>query len=136
MLIATDFAGLFLYDGDRIRPFRTEVDRYICDNQLYTVAANEDCLALGTVLNGVVLLDKDGKHPTFYTRKQGLQNNTVLSLLFDRHANLWIGLDQGIDCIQRALPMVQLNNRLVDFGAGYCACASENKLYLGTNQGL
>ena len=136
VLIATDFAGLFLYDGDRIRPFRTEVDRYICDNQLYTVAANEDCLALGTVLNGVVLLDKDGKHPTFYTRKQGLQNNTVLSLLFDRHANLWIGLDQGIDCIQRALPMVQLNNRLVDFGAGYSACASGNKLYFGTNQGL
>lgn len=136
LLIATDFAGLFLYDGDRIRPFRTEADRYICDNQLYTVAANEDCLALGTVLNGVVLLDKDGKHPTFYTRKQGLQNNTVLSLLFDRHANLWIGLDQGIDCIQRSLPMVQLNNRLVDFGAGYCACTSGNKLYLGTNQGL
>lgn len=136
LLIATDFAGLFLYDGDRIRPFHTAADRYICDNQLYTVAANEDCLALGTVLNGVVLLDKDGKHPTFYTRKQGLQNNTVLSLLFDRHANLWIGLDQGIDCIQRSLPMVQLNNRLVDFGAGYCACASGNKLYLGTNQGL
>ncbi|MGN1247346.1 MAG: hypothetical protein ACI4UO_02025, partial [Paludibacteraceae bacterium] len=136
LLIATDFAGLFLYDGDRIRPFRTEADRYICDNQLYTVAANEDCLALGTVLNGVVLLDKDGKNPTFYTRKQGLQNNTVLSLLFDRHANLWIGLDQGIDCIQRSLPMVQLNNRLVDFGAGYCACPSGNKLYLGTNQGL
>lgn len=136
LLIATDFAGLFLYDGDRIRPFRTEADRYICDNQLYTVAANEDCLALGTVLNGVVLLDKDGKHPTFYTRKQGLQNNTVLSLLFDRHANLWIGLDQGIDCIQRSLPMVQLNNRLVDFGAGYCACPVGDKLYLGTNQGL
>ena len=136
LLIATDFAGLFLYDGDRIRPFRTEADRYICDNQLYTVAANEDCLALGTVLNGVVLLDKAGKHPTFYTRKQGLQNNTVLSLLFDRHDNLWIGLDQGIDCIRRALPMMQLNNRLVDFGAGYCACASGNKLYLGTNQGL
>lgn len=136
LLIATDFAGLFLYDGDRIRPFHTEADRYICDNQLYTVATNEDCLALGTVLNGVVLLDKDGKHPTFYTRKQGLQNNTVLSLLFDRHANLWIGLDQGIDCIQRSLPMVQLNNRLVDFGAGYCACPVGEKLYLGTNQGL
>ena len=136
LLIATDFAGLFLYDGDRIRPFHTEADRYICDNQLYTVAANEDCLALGTVLNGVVLLDKDGKHPTFYTRKQGLQNNTVLSLLFDRYANLWIGLDQGIDCIQRSLPMVQLNNRLVDFGAGYCACSVGEKLYLGTNQGL
>ena len=136
LLIATDFAGLFLYDGDRIRPFHTEADRYICDNQLYTVAANEDCLALGTVLNGVVLLDKDGKHPTFYTRKQGLQNNTVLSLLFDRYANLWIGLDQGIDCIQRSLPMVQLNNRLVDFGAGYCACPVGEKLYLGTNQGL
>ncbi len=136
LLIATDFAGLFLYDGDRIRPFHTEADRYICDNQLYTVAANEDCLALGTVLNGVVLLDKDGKHPAFYTRKQGLQNNTVLSLLFDRHANLWIGLDQGIDCIQRSLPMVQLNNRLADFGAGYCACPVGDKLYLGTNQGL
>lgn len=136
LLIATDFAGLFIYDGNQIRPFHTEADTYLCDNQLYTVAVSDDCLALGTVRAGVVLLDKEGKNPTFYTRKQGLQNNTVLSLLFDRDANLWVGLDQGIDCIRRALPMVQLNNKQVDFGAGYCACPYGDKLYLGTNQGL
>ena len=83
LLIATDFAGLFIYDGNQIRPFHTEADTYLCDNQLYTVAVSDDCLALGTVRAGVVLLDKEGKNPTFYTRKQGLQNNTVLSLLFD-----------------------------------------------------
>ena len=136
ILIATDFAGLFVYDGNYIHPLRTEVDKYICDNQLYAVALHEDCLALGTVRKGVVLVDRNGANPQYFTRENGLQNNTVLSLHFDQKANLWVGLDQGIDCIQRALRIEQLNNTQIDFGSGYSACPYGGQLYLGTNQGL
>lgn len=136
VLIATDFAGLFVYDGNSMHPFRTEADRYIRDNQLYAVAVNDEHLALGTVRKGLVIVDKKGGSPQYFTRENGLQNNTVLSLLFDKKANLWVGLDQGIDCIQRALQTDQLNNTQVDFGSGYSACPYGGDLYLGTNQGL
>lgn len=136
VLIATDFAGLFVYDGRSIRPLRTDADAYIRDNQLYAVAIEGDVMALGTVRKGLVLLDRDGHNAQYFTRDNGLQNNTVLSLLFDKKSNLWVGLDQGIDCIERARNIEQLNNKRVDFGSGYSACAYGGALYLGTNQGL
>ena len=99
VLIATDFKGIYLYDGDRLKCFHTEADRYIIDNQLYTMAVNEHYMAFGTVRNGIVLTDLQGQSPHYLTRENGLQNNTVLSLLFDRNGNLCAGLDKGIDCV-------------------------------------
>ena len=136
VLIATDFKGIYLYDGDRLKCFHTEADRYIIDNQLYTMAVNEHYMAFGTVRNGIVLTDLQGQSPHYLTRENGLQNNTVLSLLFDRNGNLWAGLDKGIDCVQLMLPVERLNTTRTDYGSGYAACEYDGALYLGTNQGL
>ena len=135
-MIATDFKGVYLYDGETVRRFHTAADKYIIDNQLYTMAVNERYMAFGTVRNGVVLTDLKGQSPQYLTRENGLQNNTVLSLLFDRQGNLWVGLDKGIDCVQLMLPIERLNNTQVDYGSGYAACEYGGALYLGTNQGL
>ena len=83
MLIATDLHGLYLYDGESIHRFYTEADSYITKNQLYNIALSQNKMALGTVQGGVVLADLDGKHCEYITREEGLQNNTILSLLFD-----------------------------------------------------
>lgn len=136
VLIATDFKGVYLYDGETVRRFHTAADRYIIDNQLYTMAVNERYMAFGTVRNGVVLTDLKGQSPQYLTGENGLQNNTVLSLLFDRQDNLWVGLDKGIDCVQLMLPIERLNNTRIDYGSGYTACEYGGALYLGTNQGL
>ncbi|MGM9837842.1 MAG: two-component regulator propeller domain-containing protein [Paludibacteraceae bacterium] len=136
ILIATDFKGLYLYDGNAVRPFYTEADQYIRSNQLYTVAIGDRHIALGTVRSGIALMDLEGHGLSYLTRENGLQNNTVLSLLFDRHGNLWAGLDKGIDCIRLASPLLRLDNTVSDYGAGYCCCEFEGALYLGTNQGL
>ncbi len=136
ILIATDFRGLYLYNGETMERFRTAADEYIIDNQLYTMAINDEFMAFGTVRNGVVLTDLSGQNCRFLTRENSLQNNTVLSLLFDIQGNLWIGLDKGIDCVQLMLPIERLNNMQVDYGSGYAACEYNGALYLGTNQGL
>lgn len=136
VLIATDFRGIYLYNGEQVERFRTDADDYIIDNQLYTMAVNEKYMAFGTVRTGVVLTDLKGKHCRFLTRENGLQNNTVLSLLFDKAGNLWIGFDKGIDCVQLMLPIERLDNTIVDYGSGYAAYECRGALYLGTNQGL
>ena len=89
VLIATDFKGIYLYEGETVRRFYTAADKYITDNQLYTMAVNEQYMAFGTVRNGVVLTNLQGQSPHYLTRENGLQNNTVLSLLFDRQDNLF-----------------------------------------------
>ena len=136
ILIATDFNGIYSYDGEYVRRFRTKVDRYITENQLYTLAVSHKNLAFGTVRNGLVITDLEGNNAQFLTRDNALQNNTILSLCFDNQGNLWAGLDKGIDCILRMHPILHLNNRKVDYGAGYTSCEYGDKLYLGTNQGL
>lgn len=136
VLIATDFRGVYLYDGEQIRRFRTEADAYIIANQLYTMAASKHCLAFGTVRRGVVLTDLEGRHCRYMTREDGLQNNTVLSMLFDSRDNLWMGLDNGLDMMPSIAPVMYLHDKDIDYGSGYTACEYRGTLYLGTNQGL
>ena len=136
MLIATDLHGLYLYDGESIHRFYTEADSYITKNQLYNIALSQNKMALGTVQGGVVLADLDGKHCEYITREEGLQNNTILSLLFDSQQNLWMGLDNGIDVVNTQNPVLFYRDSYVDYGSGYTSYEHNDKLYLGTNQGL
>lgn len=140
LLIATDLGGLFVYDGTQIAPFRTEADAFIRKNQLYTFAVRGDKIALGTVLQGIVVVNTDGTQCRYISRPDGLQNNTVLSMAFDCRDNLWVGLDQGIDYVQLASTRQYLSDPQTDFGTGYAALrVQEGKLtryYYGTNQGL
>ncbi len=136
VLIATDFGGLFIFDGEEIKPFKTDADEFIKKNQLYTMAVNDKNIAFGTVLNGLVITDIDGKNPRYINNENGLQNNTVLSLLFDDDHNLWLGLDNGVDHIRLNSPISNLYGHSNFYGSGYSSKIQKDNLYLGTNQGL
>ena len=136
VLIATDFKGVYLYDGEQIRRFPTDADDYITANQLYTIEASSRCLAFGTVRRGVVLTDLNGKNCRHISREDGLQNNTVLSMHFDTRKNLWMGLDNGVDMVPSLAPVMYLHDKDIDYGSGYTSCEYKGVLYFGTNQGL
>jgi len=136
VLIATEFDGLFLFDSEMIRPFGTEVDNELKTYQLFDMAVSEHYLAFGTVQNGLVITDREGKNASFINSSNGLQNNTILCMEFDREGNLWLGLDQGIDHVQLNSAVKYLYSNAQSCGAGYCSIIFNNKLYLGTNQGL
>lgn len=140
LLIATDLGGLFVYDGAQITPFRTEADAFIRKNQLYTFAVQGEQIALGTVQQGIVVVNSDGRQCRYVSRKEGLQNNTILSMAFDHRGNLWVGLDQGIDYVQLASSRQYLSDEQTPFGTGYAAMRvvrnGREQHYFGTNQGL
>lgn len=135
LLIVTDFSGLFVLDDNVIRPWKTDADKYLRENQLYSCAYQNGKLALGTVMGGVVIMDIDGHNCLYVNHQKNLQNNTVLSLAFDYRGNLWAGLDQGIDCILLSSPLRFLSGE-GDYGSGYAAAVYKGDLYIGTNQGL
>jgi DNA-binding CsgD family transcriptional regulator len=82
-----------------------------------------------------VVLDKGGNMVQHFDKKNGLQNNTILSIFSDRSDNLWLGLDNGIDYVNVNSPITFIQNS-EGLGAGYVAIVKDGKLYLGTNQGL
>ncbi len=136
VLIVSSRHGLYTYDGKELTYYTTAADSFLSSNQLFCSAMKDSLLALGSVQDGVLLLNTQYNTVEKVSIDNGLQNKTVLSLAFDRSRNLWLGLDNGIDCIHLDSPLYFLFSRKSAIGSGYAACYFRNKLYLGTNQGL
>ncbi|MCL1974510.1 MAG: hypothetical protein FWG54_06830 [Bacteroidetes bacterium] len=135
MLVAASDA-LYLVDKNGCRPFITQVDAFIRENGLFSMAVYENILAVGTVRKGVVLIDHKGMAMDYFNESHGLHDNTVLSLFFDSDHNLWLGQDNGIGFVALHNPLKNLYTHPNFYGSGYAAALYNNLLYLGTNRGL
>nr|WP_319270936.1 triple tyrosine motif-containing protein [uncultured Draconibacterium sp.] len=135
LLIGTETDGLYIAEGGEIKKWKTPVNDLLIDYQLYSgVVLPGNLYAFGTILNGLIISDEKGNVVQKFTNKNGLHNNTILSLFADQDENLWLGLDNGIDYIELSSPLnfVGADN----IGSGYTCKVFQDKLYLGTNQGL
>ena len=133
LLLVRNQGGIFSYKNGFLVPFQTPVDDFLKGNRLFCANIKNSILALGTVQDGLMLLNLDTGETEHISTHNGLQNKTILSLFFDREDNLWLGLDNGIDCIHLHSPIFR---NCVPIGSGYASCLYHNKLYLGTNQGV
>lgn len=136
MLFVTDFNGMFLYDGEKITPFNTDLDEFLKESQVFCATTNGSQIAFGTVTNGIIIKDINTGENIFANTHSGLQNNTILSVAFDKQNNLWLGLDKGIDYVLVNSPISDLFSSTNLYGSGYTSLLNGNTLYLGTNQGL
>jgi ligand-binding sensor domain-containing protein/DNA-binding CsgD family transcriptional regulator len=136
LLICTIHRGLFLYDGTNLKEWDIPVNELLKKYQIISASTLQDrYYALGTIQDGVIIIDNKGTLIQHINDKKGLQNNTILKVFSDRAGNLWLGLDNGIDYVIANSPVTFLQNP-DGFGAGYAELIYKGKLYLGTNQGL
>lgn len=136
-LIGTASHGIFMADGEKITEWECPENGYFREKQINRgLLLPGGDLLVGTILDGVTLVDSLGRLKWRLNTANGLQNNTVLGLMKDRDGNVWVALDQGIDFIgtvdRNGIRFVPVENA----GAVYAAALFEGKLYLGTNQGL
>ena len=136
VLIVTCYNGLFIYDGETIQKYACAADDFMRHNRIFCAALHQSLLALGSVQEGVCLLDLEKNETYVISINNGLQNKTVLCMNFDAENNLWLGLDNGIDCILLDSPVCSLYGGKPLIGSGYSSCQYGNKQYLGTNQGI
>jgi len=136
ILIVTSQHGMYFYDGVNVTKHKSAADHFLNSNQIFCTAMKDSLLALGTVQDGVLLLNMADNEIEKISIQNGLQNKTILSMQFDRENNLWLGLDNGIDCVNLNSPMYFLYSNKSTIGSGYVSNHYQGKLYLGTNQGL
>ena len=137
LLIGTGKNGLFVYDGKAFTPFNTPANSFLSAFQLNNgTKILGKYYAYGTILNGIIIIDESGNIIQKVNKSSGLQNNTVLSLYSDDEQNLWAGLDNGIDRIELNSPLYFYLDKTGVFGTVYSSVIFDNKIYLGTNQGL
>lgn len=136
VLIATQKDGVYIYDGESVKPFHTEIDSTLKDGDLFSIASNNNYIAFGFINKGVAVTDVKGSNTIWFNTKNGLANNTILTMTFDKIGNLWLGLDNGIDLVSFGSPIKYMYGREDFIGAGYAACEYKGALYIGTNQGV
>ncbi|MCP9032848.1 hypothetical protein, partial [Klebsiella sp. SWET4] len=100
LLIASYKKGIYSLTGTSAKRKTTVLDKELINNQIYTAKKiNDNRYAIGTISNGCYIINHNGSLVQKFTKKEGIQNNSILSLFFDRDLNLWLGLDNGIDFI-------------------------------------
>ncbi len=132
LLIGTTNQGIFNFNGTQLIPWRGALNKIFRKEQIYTgIALPGKQIAVGTIQDGLYVINMKGDIILHINRKKGLQNNSVLSLFTDRQENLWLGLDNGIDALEISSPITTLN-----YLSTYASTIHNEILYIGTNSGL
>lgn len=136
VLITTLKNGLYNLSAGRITVQESPNNIFFQNDRIYAATfLGNNRIALATNNSGVYITDTKGNIIQRFSRTEGLQNNNVLSVFSDSQHNLWLGLDNGIDLVTYNSPIKQIKPLLQD-GSGYTAIVHDNKLYLGTSNGL
>ncbi|MEO6036999.1 MAG: two-component regulator propeller domain-containing protein, partial [Saprospiraceae bacterium] len=135
--IGTASHGMFEWQTGQCQAWRNPLNAEFRQYQLNrAIALRDGGWAIGTILNGVYVLQETGNLRYHLNRENGLQNNTVLALSEDRDGNLWLGLDRGIDLVALHSPLTLFTDQSGKIGTVYTAAQWNGRLYIGTNQGV
>jgi AraC family chitin signaling transcriptional activator len=137
LLVQTQLDGLYKLTLNGLTPFKTDVDADLKSGFVYSCQQLQgNKYALGTVSKGVYIISDSGNLVYHFAQNNGLSNNTILSLFEDIDQNLWIGLDNGINCVNLKSPVHNYTDNTGTLGTVYASIVHKGKLYVGTNQGL
>lgn len=136
MLIGTSLDGLFVYDGHKAVEYDCDISDFLKKNQLFCASSRGDDYVFGTVNQGAVVENFSTGRIEYINKNVGLLNNTVLGTDFDQAGNLWLSLDYGLGYAVYNTPVWNITGVSGPIGAGYASLVWNNRIYLGTNQGL
>jgi len=137
LMLLTQKNGLFIYEKDNIKPFLTEADNLLKQNQISTAILLPDgYYGIGTRQSGLVVIDSEGHLIQHINKQMGLQNEYVTNLKTDKEGNLWVTLKEGISLIQISSPLSRILDTSNSETKIYCSQIYQNKLYIATDNGL
>ncbi|MFD2564433.1 helix-turn-helix and ligand-binding sensor domain-containing protein [Aquimarina rubra] len=137
LILISDTKGLFKLDNGEAIPLSFPLAEEVRKAQIFSFLKLKDGkIALGTVSNGLYILDLDKGKIENINKLKGLQNNTVLSIFQDNEHNLWLALDYGVDYLKLNSSLKYFYDYYGKLGTTYAAVKDKNYYYIGTNQGL
>jgi len=137
LLIQSQENGFFIWKDDELSEWLTPSKGFIDNLSVYSsIQLKNGDFILGTISNGMIYLNSSGNFEYKIDQTDGLSNNTVLSLFEDKNNNIWLALDNGINCINIKSALHIYNDKNGDLGTVYTSILHDKILYLGTNQGL
>lgn len=135
LLFFTKRNGVYEKKGNALTSL--SVSSHIKDVDVFSYHKISDTyFALGTIEKGVFIFDFKWNLVHKINKTKGLQNNTVLSMCYSSYGKLWLGLDFGIDVLHFNTPYSYFVDYEGKIGTTYASLLDDQKLFIGTNQGL
>lgn len=139
IILGTSSRGLFLFDiaRNRFTHWKTEADELLVNGQINCgTLVGDSVLCFGTIGNGIIAIDRNGKLLWHFNKENSLPTNTVLFLYTDLQKNLWAALDQGVALVRMNSPFRYITSASDNIELVYTAVSFNKALYIGTNQGV
>ena len=128
--------GLYIWENESFKIWNCEAQEVLKNKQINHGILHNDKYYIGTITDGVYIVDADGKIINHLNTDNSLLNNTILGMSFDVNGNLWLNHDKGLSLIDFDAPYKAVVSETNQLGAVYAAVVYQDNLYLGTNQGL
>lgn len=137
LLILTQNHGFYELLNGRTAAWKNPINSLINNKSIYSgIQLKDKSFLLGTISDGILQANDKGELLLAIDQKNGLLNNTVLSVFEDKKNNIWLGLDNGVTCINMKSPFKTYYDNEGILGSVYTSALFKDKIYLGTNQGL
>ncbi len=137
ILVGSYQKGLFIYDGENLYSFDTEIDKYLLENKPYNgIKLTDGKIAIATLRGGVAIITTNGKLHRLYNESDALKDNDVKNLYQDKQDNIWLATNNGISKIEYSSPFSFYDKRKNIDGIILSVAIQDNELYAGTTSGL
>ncbi|WP_299366263.1 triple tyrosine motif-containing protein [Winogradskyella sp.] len=137
LLLLTKENGIYKYSNGIVSNGDLKVNSILNGLSIYSsIKLKDGSFLFGTVSEGLIQMSPFGDRILKIDKSAGLSNNTVLSLFEGERGNLWLGLDNGINCINLESPYTVYKDKQGVLGTIYASIKVNEYLYLGSNQGL
>ncbi|MEO8230898.1 MAG: triple tyrosine motif-containing protein, partial [Ignavibacteriota bacterium] len=106
ILVTTNYSGLFISDGIKFSPFKTEIDSFLTNSQVNNACIlSNGNIALATQRGGVAIIDRNGKLVQMLNQNNGLPTNVAYDVFPDKQGGLWVASNEGIVFIEVNSPL-------------------------------
>ncbi|NMH89680.1 triple tyrosine motif-containing protein [Flavivirga algicola] len=137
LLIETENNGFYILNGENLSKWNIAANERLSEVSVFrSIRLKDDSFILGTRSNGILHLTPEGTIDYNIDTFHGLSNNTVHWVFEDAENNIWLALENGINCVNIKSPFSIYTDEKGKIGTIYASAVFNDNLYLGTNQGL
>lgn len=113
LLFVTDSNGLFRYDFNEVKQWKTDVSNFIKTHKGFAGCNIDDrYFAFGTTTGGLVIIDASGRLIQKLNKEMGMGNDAIIEDVYlDKDKNLWIAQHGQISQIIINSPFTTIDDR-------------------------
>ena len=137
ILVGTRTDGLLISSSEGYKPFITDADAYLKENQIYDgLVLPDQTIVFATLRGGLVQIDQEGRFLRSINKADGLPDNTIWSLGLDRENGLWLMLNKGLSRVELPSPITLFTDAQGLEGSVESLSIHKGELYVATSLGV